>query len=126
MKTVPYPLDLGLMSECDNCGECCGPVGISHDEQAAIKEYIAAKGIEWEECDLLSCGFLGKDNLCRIYEVRPFICRAYGVTVEIPCPRFPNAAQISLPPEEAGRQGLVEYDGVLLESVKEEIRGKVP
>jgi Fe-S-cluster containining protein len=118
MRIVPYPLAFGSMSECDNCGLCCGPVGITYEEYGVIKNYCEANGIEWEDCDLLSCGFLDKDNHCRIYEVRPYLCRAYGITVELPCPRYPNAARISLPPEEALRQGLTTYEGVLLESVK--------
>ena len=100
MRRVLYPLSLPPMPECDGCGRCCGPVGVGYEEQEAIGDYCAANGIEWVDGRMLKCGYLGEDNRCRIYEVRPRICRMYGVTVDLPCPLHPSAARVPFSPRE--------------------------
>jgi len=102
------------MPECDGCGKCCGPVGVTHEEQAAIGDYCKAKQVKWEPRDPLTCGFLDKKNRCRIYIARPFLCRVYGAVKELPCPYYPEAARASFPPPAAYEQGLMTLDGVLL------------
>lgn len=49
--------------------------------------------IQWMVNDGIQCGFL-KDGQCSIYEVRPFVCRAFGVIKQMPCTRFPQEAQL--------------------------------
>lgn len=105
------------MPQCDGCGRCCGPVGITHDEYRVIKDYCSANGIGWAERGLSVCGFLDENNRCRIYEVRPLLCRMYGITMELPCPQHPEAVRTSFPPEEAQRYGLSGFDALPLESV---------
>lgn len=91
-------------SACANSGECCQLT----DEQAAdgrfavmfplyrveyenIRRHIEARFPPERHRALLSfreerprvCPFLGDDNRCTIYEVRPLVCRTYGLlTVE--------------------------------------------
>ena len=100
MRRILYPLSLPSMPECDGCGRCCGPVGVGWEEKEAIDEYCAAHDIVWVDRGVLECGYLDEENRCRIYEVRPLICRMYGVTVDLPCPLHPEVARLSFSREE--------------------------
>lgn len=117
MSRILYPIWMNSMPECDGCGQCCGPVAITHDEYWAIKDYCSAKGIVWANRGLFVCGFLDEDNRCRIYEARPLLCRMYGITKELPCPHHPDAVRGLFPPEESCRHGLGGFDALPLESV---------
>lgn len=102
MKTLP------TMTDCNGCGGCCGPVAATEAEMTAIREYTQRWGVSWAgHADLATCGFYdAAARRCRIYPVRPFLCRAYGVTKELACPFFPQAARQSLPPREIIKRGL--------------------
>ena len=69
---------------CSNCGECCGDIlHLSQKEIKTIDEYLKKHKIKaTPRCPLVSydntCPF--RDNAekkCKIYEVRPEICRVY-------------------------------------------------
>jgi Fe-S-cluster containining protein len=97
------------MPECNGCGACCGPASCTDAEARKIARFIERKKIEWvEHEDPLTCGFYDIERKrCRIYSVRPFPCRAFGVVKEMGCPLFPKAAKQSLPPRDAAQLGLM-------------------
>lgn len=81
------------------CGACCHqPVFASFDEFEAIKDHLVETGrkldrnkLQMQKEDLVDgvftklkvpdrkCVFLGANNSCTIYEVRPLLCRRYNV-----------------------------------------------
>ena len=87
-------------TRCTNCGECCGPVPITHNDYARISNYLQGNGYAREvvrhKHKPLDCVF--RDNelkKCAIYPVRPMVCRLFGVATHIylQCPNG-NSAQI--------------------------------
>lgn len=71
--------------ECEpGCHDCCGPVTASSEEMARLpvkseEEHAAALAA-------LSCPNLG-DRGCQTYMERPLICRLFGTTPRLACPR---------------------------------------
>ena len=71
--------------ECEpGCHDCCGPVTASSEEMSRLPvksdaEHDAALA-EW------NCVHLGPQG-CQVYEQRPLICRLFGTTASLPCPR---------------------------------------
>tara|TARA_R100000935_G_scaffold16970_1_gene33519 strand:+ start:873 stop:1235 length:363 start_codon:yes stop_codon:yes gene_type:complete len=66
------------------CHDCCGPVTASSEEMArlphkSVAEHDAALA-HW------NCVHLGP-NGCEAYAQRPLICRLFGTTASLPCPR---------------------------------------
>lgn len=66
------------------CHDCCGPVTTSSDEMARLplksdEEHVAALAN-------LSCPHLG-DHGCQVYTERPLICRLFGTTPRLVCPK---------------------------------------
>lgn len=82
--------------KCENCGECCGPVVWSYPEDLVIREYLEKNNMEyvywsqeqWIE-NKLKCPQLG-DGSCKIYPVRPLVCRLQGHNKKLPCPKNPK------------------------------------
>lgn len=66
------------------CHDCCGPVTTSSEEMARLPVKSDAE----HEAALasLNCPHLGK-NGCEVYDERPLICRLFGTTPKLPCPR---------------------------------------
>lgn len=66
------------------CHDCCGPVTTSSEEMARLPR----KSVEEQEAALseLNCVHLGPQG-CTVYEERPLICRLFGTTPRLPCPR---------------------------------------
>lgn len=69
---------------CSRCGECCAAaLPITKNEEKKIREYIKVNNIEPESFQKgnninLQCCFYDRTNkVCKIYEVRPNICRTY-------------------------------------------------
>lgn len=70
--------------ECSRCGECCAAmIPLTRKEEKEIRKYIKENEIEPEfflkdNAMNLQCCFYDKENkLCKIYEVRPSICRSF-------------------------------------------------
>lgn len=70
--------------ECSNCGQCCGDIlHLSKQDIKRIDEYLKEHKIEATPRCLLAqydntCPFRdNKNKKCKIYEVRPEICRVY-------------------------------------------------
>ncbi|MFC5696237.1 YkgJ family cysteine cluster protein [Pseudomonas sp. GCM10022186] len=66
------------------CHDCCGPVTASSEEMSRLPvksdaEHDAALA-QW------NCVHLGPQG-CEAYEQRPLICRLFGTTPSLPCPR---------------------------------------
>lgn len=80
--------------DCLDCGNCCATTSpIFRDvDVKRIAKHFRMKPVEFEQqylkrdedgdLVLLSspCAFLGEDNVCSIYEVRPLACREYPHT----------------------------------------------
>jgi hypothetical protein len=80
--------------DCLSCGNCCRNVGplFTDKDINRISKYMKIKPGEFTEKHLridedgdfvlqtLPCVFLGEDNYCSIYEVRPKACREYPHT----------------------------------------------
>ena len=66
------------------CHDCCGPVTASSEEMARLPVRSAIEHdkalAEW------TCVHLGP-NGCEAYDERPLICRLFGTTASLPCPR---------------------------------------
>lgn len=70
--------------QCSNCGQCCGDIlHLSKKEIKVIDEYLKRNKIEpTPRCVMFqydnTCPFRdNKNKKCKIYEVRPEICRVY-------------------------------------------------
>lgn len=66
------------------CHDCCGPVTTSSTEMSRLPvkseaEHDAALA-DWR------CVHLGPQG-CEVYDQRPLICRLFGTTPSLPCPR---------------------------------------
>ena len=71
--------------ECEpGCHDCCGPVTTSTVEMANLPVKSEAE----HEAALaeLSCPHLGPKG-CEVYLERPLICRLFGTTPRLACPR---------------------------------------
>lgn len=67
------------------CWRSCGPVvqlGILSPYEASRLRNVE----HTEREDLSTCVLLTEDNLCRAYEMRPFICRLWGTVPRMACP----------------------------------------
>lgn len=69
---------------CTKCGNCCAAtIPLTRKEEKRIREYINKNNIEPEffqtETDMnLRCCFYDRTNkICKIYEVRPSICKSF-------------------------------------------------
>lgn len=66
------------------CHDCCGPVLATIDE---IRRLPAKTSKQREAAlDELNCVYLDSCG-CQIYQDRPLICRLFGTTEKLPCPR---------------------------------------
>lgn len=78
------------------CHDCCGPVTASSEEMARLPvKSIAAHDAALAE---LNCVHLGPRG-CEVYDQRPLICRLFGTTKSLACPRgrgpeTPTEAQV--------------------------------
>ncbi|WP_298447080.1 YkgJ family cysteine cluster protein [uncultured Marinobacter sp.] len=66
------------------CHDCCGPVTTSSEEMSRLPVKTDAE----HEAALsdFNCVHLGPSG-CTVYEERPLICRLFGTTPSMPCPR---------------------------------------
>jgi Fe-S-cluster containining protein len=75
--------------DCDGrCWTSCGPVGMSDRERQRIR--AAGTRITPYEQAMASperfwCDALTSDKRCKIYELRPLICRLWGAVESMPC-----------------------------------------
>lgn len=74
---------------CSRCGNCCAAmIPLTREEEKYIREYINKNKIEPENFQInkninLQCCFYDRKNKkCKIYEVRPRICRSFKCNKE--------------------------------------------
>ena len=66
------------------CHDCCGPVTASSEEMARLP--VKSDAVRDAALAELSCPHLGA-NGCEVYGERPLICRLFGTTPRLACPR---------------------------------------
>jgi uncharacterized protein len=73
------------------CHDCCGPVTASSEELSRLPLKSAAE----HDAALAeyNCVHLGPQG-CTVYEQRPLICRLFGTTATLPCPRGQGPEQM--------------------------------
>ena len=66
------------------CHDCCGPVTASAEELSRLPE----KSVAQHDAALANfdCVYLGPQG-CEVYQQRPLICRLFGTTPRLACPR---------------------------------------
>lgn len=75
--------DFTCNGKCSNCGQCCGDIlHLSHREIKRIREYVKKNKIKATPKIMFAidntCPFRDNENKkCKIYEVRPDICRKF-------------------------------------------------
>lgn len=63
------------------CYDSCGPIDLSRREKVKIEKAAGhTLGVNGITCNMLV------DGRCSVYELRPMICRAWGVVEGMPCP----------------------------------------
>ena len=75
------------------CGKCCGIIFPSLAEIRNIKDWCEGHRVEYRDfSDIigLDCPYLTTQKECLIYPVRPFLCRLFGVSENLPCPLRSN------------------------------------
>ena len=89
------------------CHDSCGPIDMSVRERARIVER-ARKPIT---CGLgASCSMLTAERRCSVYDIRPMICRLWGLTKGMRCP-YGCVPERWLPDDECARL-LVDADRI--------------
>ena len=76
------------------CHDCCGPVTASSEEMSRLPVKSDAE----HEAALaeFNCVHLGPQG-CTVYDQRPLICRLFGTTPSLPCPRGNGPEQMIEP-----------------------------
>jgi Fe-S-cluster containining protein len=81
--------------ECQgHCWNSCGPISMSAVERRRIRaagveiqEFTPERSQRWANDEPLHCSALDQFHRCTVYEVRPLICRAWGVgRGQLACP----------------------------------------
>lgn len=81
MEPINYCDKCGNCSRCGNC--CAALLPITRKEEKRIREYIKINKIEPEffkngkDMNLQCCFYDRKNKVCKIYEVKPSICRSF-------------------------------------------------
>ena len=88
--------------DCTRCANCCRTmrIGVTHEDIPRIAKHLGMAPEEFViaylepnkeaggyRMKMIPCPFLGDDNKCKIYDVRPEGCRAYPYTDK---PAFPT------------------------------------
>lgn len=60
------------------CTGCCGPIPFTSSEWSRVRDKKKASGID--------CPY-SLQGRCDIYDERPFICRLFGASEDLKCPR---------------------------------------
>lgn len=86
------------------CSDSCGPIEVSVVERQRIE---AAAGHPLT-CGLgASCSMLTADRRCSVYEIRPLLCRLWGIVESMPC-HYGCRPEGGLIPDSDGQQLIVE------------------
>jgi hypothetical protein len=66
------------------CHDCCGPVTASSEEVSRLPQKTEEAHVE--ALANYNCVYLGV-NGCQVYDERPLICRLFGTTPRLLCPK---------------------------------------
>lgn len=66
------------------CHDCCGPVTASSEELSRLP--VKSEAEHDAALADFNCVHLGPHG-CEVYDQRPLICRLFGTTPSLPCPR---------------------------------------
>jgi len=72
----------------DGCTECCRKFGVpsmKQIERRRILSFTKKHNIKTDKKRELTCPYLEEGKGCRIYPVRPLICRLYGTSPSYMC-----------------------------------------
>ncbi len=76
---------------CTHCHSCCGPILWFEPEELLIRDYLKTHHltyIQWTKDEFerhqMRCPYLYNDR-CRIYPVRPLVCRLQGAIQDLRC-----------------------------------------
>jgi Fe-S-cluster containining protein len=94
---------------CTTCpGLCCGPILLSSRRLKAIEGLIATftsaerQRLARQRRTSLTCHFYDTEQRrCSVYDQRPQICRMYGLTGDLACPRQPANFVLTIAPATA-------------------------
>lgn len=73
--------DLPTLDCQGKCAESCGPIAMSRVEWERIVERV---GYEPQAREDLTCPLLDGER-CTVYDIRPTICRLWGMVESMPC-----------------------------------------
>jgi hypothetical protein len=73
------------------CHDCCGPVTASSEELSLLPRKSAS--VRDAALAELGCPHLGAHG-CEVYGERPLICRLFGTTPRLACPRGMGPAEM--------------------------------
>jgi hypothetical protein len=90
------------------CHDSCGPIGMSQRERARIIER-ARQPITCGH--YASCSMLTAERKCSVYDIRPMICRLWGLIRSMPCP-YGCRPEGGLLKDEVGVKLLLEADRI--------------
>lgn len=65
------------------CQEYCGPIGMSDLERKRIEKVAHRLPLAGPD---LRCNMLSPAGACSVYQLRPMICRLFGLTERLRCP----------------------------------------
>ncbi len=70
------------------CHEACGPIRMSPLEHRLVAAAGAdiPDGFAWRAAREVDCPALTVVKRCAVYDVRPTICRLWGMVESMPCP----------------------------------------
>lgn len=74
--------------ECEgHCWDSCGPIEMTEPERERIAERgVRIRDNRFSVTGPMTCPALTPFHQCSVYEVRPLICRLWGVARRLPCP----------------------------------------
>ena len=76
------------------CHDCCGPVTASSEEMARLP--VKSDAEHDAALAEYNCVHLSPQG-CTVYDQRPLICRLFGTTSSLPCPRGQGPEQLTEP-----------------------------
>lgn len=91
------------------CSASCGPIATSARERARIEER-ERRALTAEDPGP-HCSMLTETQRCRVYEIRPMICRLWGLVKGMPCP-YGCRPDGGLLPDSEGKRLLLEAERI--------------
>lgn len=107
---------------CAKCpGLCCGPVPLSTRRLRAIEALVETfepserARLAAQRRGMLTCGLYDVEkNQCSVYDQRPQVCRMFGHTATLECPRQPKNFVMTIAPATASLIVDMDTDDVAL------------